>query len=70
MIKRLIQARRRMTRIIPHSVVLGVGDDVFHLLKGEEIEVLETDKYNQVLVQMQGKEVLINGVMLDRISNI
>jgi len=33
------------------------GDGVFHLLKGEEIEVLEADKYNRVRVQMHRKSV-------------
>lgn len=58
-----------MKRIIAHNTVLGIDGLTFHLVKGEEIEVLDRDKYNRIRVVIQGKEVLMNGVMLDRVSN-
>jgi len=46
-----------MKRIIAHNTVLGIDGLTFHLVKGKEIEVLETDKYNRVRVVIQSKEV-------------
>ncbi len=58
-----------MFRIISNDQVLGVGDRVFQLKRGEEFEIIDTDKYNRARVRFRGEEFLMNGVMVERISN-
>jgi len=57
-------------RIVGHDTVLGIGDDTFHLSKGDEILSFETDIYGRVRVNINGMDQTISKPMLDRISNI
>lgn len=58
-----------MKRIITHNTVLGLHDQTFKLVKGEEIETFEMDKYGRVRTIIQDREVLVFAITLERISN-
>jgi len=49
-----------MKKKIKYSTVLGIHDKIFSLIKGEEIEIFDTDKYGRVEVMIQNQKVLVN----------
>lgn len=59
-------------RIVCHSTVLGIDDKglhIFHLKKGQEIEVKSFNKrFGTVRAVIQGKEVTVNCAALRTLS--
>lgn len=60
-------------REVSHATVLGIGEDIFILKKGDLIEELETNVYGRVSIVFHGgvlpSKASISKSMLERISN-
>ena len=58
-----------MKRRVTHNTTLGVHDKNFVLTKDEEFETFETDVYGKIRTIIQGVEISLFIVTLERFSN-